>query len=128
LNVAMNEVFEVLGELVDLRALLADDHADLGRMNLHDDFLAGPLDADLRNARPLELLLDIRADLVILEQQVREVCLAGEPGTCPPGHDPDAEAGRSYLLTHKPLLGAGYSATRPSSTATMMWLKRFLIG
>src|SRR5947209_6950041 len=111
LDAAVREVFEVLGQLLDLGALLADDHADLGRIDLHRDLLARPLDADLRDARARVLLLDVLPDRLVLDQEVREVRLAGVPGTLPPGHDTDAEAGRSHFLAHRRL-----SSWMPTST------------
>src|SRR5262245_23625923 len=47
------QVLEQLGQLVDVRPLLADDHADLGRVDRNDHLLPRPVDADLRDLRPL---------------------------------------------------------------------------
>src|SRR5262249_24111053 len=77
LDPPVGEVFEVLGQLVDLRALLADDHADLRRVNVDDHLLAGPLDLDLGDPRARVFLFDVLADLLVLDEEVREVLLVG---------------------------------------------------
>ena len=51
-DVAMGQVFEFLGQLVDFLPLLADDHADAGGVDVDDDLLARPLDADRGNPGP----------------------------------------------------------------------------
>ena len=45
-DVAMGQVFQFLGELVHLGALLADNHADAAGVDVDDDLFASPFDAD----------------------------------------------------------------------------------
>src|SRR5262249_34899479 len=96
------------GQLVDLLALLADDRADAAGGHDDRDPLAGPLDADVGDRRPLllavllvgQVLLDELPDLGVLDQQLGEVLLVGVPGAPPRPHDARAEPGRPDLLTH----------------------------
>jgi hypothetical protein len=66
LDVPVAQVFEVFRQLIDLLALLADNHADAGRVDEHRHLLARPLDADLANAGAAVALLDELPDLEIL--------------------------------------------------------------
>src|SRR5262249_25305414 len=100
LDVPVAEVFQLLGQLVDLLALLADDHADAGGVDVDDHLLARPLDLDLGDAGVAVAALDEPADLLVLDQQLAEVLLAGVPLAQPVGHDAGAEARRPNLLTH----------------------------
>jgi hypothetical protein len=110
LDVAAGQVLQLARQLVDLGALLADDHADAGRVDEHHHLLARPLDLDLGDLRTGVLPLDVLAELDVLDQQVREVLLAGVPVGLPVGHDAGAKASRSNFLPH---------ANHPSSSATV---------
>src|SRR5262249_49185165 len=101
LDVAVGEVLEVLGELVDFLPLLADDHADAGGVDVNNHLLARPLDLDLRDAGSAVAFLDEIADLAILNQQLSEVLLVGVPVAQPIQHDAGAESGRPYFLPHE---------------------------
>src|SRR5262249_9148373 len=94
------EVLQVVGQLVDLGALLADDDADARRVDEDGHLLAGPLDADLGDAGPGVALLDELPDLGVLDEQLREVRLVGVPAALPIDHDAGAEARRPNLLPH----------------------------
>src|SRR5260370_3052633 len=71
-----------------------------GRVDEDRDLLPRPMDADLGDPRLPIALLDELADLLVLDQKLREVLLAGVPGAQPIDHDPGAEPGRSNLLAH----------------------------
>src|SRR5262245_40537810 len=104
---AMGQVFQLLGQLVNFLTLLANDHAHPGRVNIDDDLLACPLDAHLGDARALprlfEALLDEAADLEVFDKQLCEILLAGKPVASPGEHDARAKAGGAYFLAHKRL-------------------------
>jgi hypothetical protein len=75
-----------------------------------------------------ELVLDVLADLDVLEQVIREVALV-EPVRLPVVDVADAEALRMHLLAHYStlllkLLVTGYSF---GVSATVRWLVRFRI-
>src|SRR5262249_24897728 len=101
LDVPVAQVFQVLGQLVDLLPLLADDHADAGGIDVDHDLLARQLDLDAGDAGPAVLPLDEAAELEILDQQLAEVLLVGIPLAEPVGHDADAKARGSNLLPHR---------------------------
>src|SRR5262249_58183108 len=92
---------ELLGELVDLLALLADDGADLGGEDEDHHLLAGAFDTDARDPRLGVALLDVLADLLVLDQEVREVALVRVPVAEPGDHDPGTEASGSNFLPHE---------------------------
>src|SRR5262245_63764060 len=100
LDVAVGQVLQLVRELIDLLALLADDDADAGRVDVDHDLLARPLDADARDAGVAVAPLDVLADLHVLDQQLGEVLLAGEPAAQPVRHDPGAEPGGPNFLPH----------------------------
>src|SRR5919199_3424411 len=58
LDVPVAQILEVLGQLVDLLALLADDHSHPGRVDEHRHLLARPVDADLGDPRAAVAPLD----------------------------------------------------------------------
>src|SRR5207248_4781590 len=87
LDVAVGQVFQVLGELVYLLPFFADDHADAGRVDEHHHFFAGPLDLDLGNARTAVTLLDELAKPAILDQELGEILFVGIPRAEPRHHD-----------------------------------------
>ena len=94
------QVLEVLGQLVDLPALLADDHADAGRVDEDRHLLARPLDADLGDAGAAVALLDELADLRGPRPAVPRSPACWRTSALPVDHDAGAEAGRSNFLTH----------------------------
>src|SRR5437588_655600 len=102
LDVAVGQGLQLARELIDLLALLADDDADAGRVDVDHDLLARALDLDARDARVPVALLDVAPDLHVLDQQLGEVLLVGVPAAQPIDHDPRAEPGRPYFLPHDP--------------------------
>src|SRR3989442_9040709 len=64
------------------------------------------LDVDARDARVVELVLDVAPDLDVLVQQIG-VVLGGEPARRPRAGRPEPEADRMRLLTHRLFLLPG---------------------
>src|SRR5204863_2376425 len=92
------ELAELLLELLDLRALLADDDPRARGMDVDLRLARGALDLDLRDAGVVEALLQEVPDLRVLVQQLR-VLAAREPARVPVLDDTQAEALRMDLLT-----------------------------
>src|SRR4029077_19101226 len=69
---------ELLLELLDLRALLADHDARSGGVDVDLRLVRGALDVDLRHARVVEALLQEVSDLDVLVEELRILSL-GEP-------------------------------------------------
>src|SRR3954454_21423609 len=101
-------------QLLDVRALLADD--DTGARGIDGDAadLGGPLDHHLRNRRLRRLRHDVLADLEVLEQQPTVVLPFGEPAAVPGTVDLQAKPDRRGFLTHY--------ASSCSRTTTRIWL------
>ena len=78
-HLVLAELGDVLAELLDVRALLADDHARAGGVNGDAALLVRTLDDDLGDAGLLQLLLDELADLDVFVQQAAEVGAVGVP-------------------------------------------------
>ena len=55
-------------ELLDLRAALTDDHTGFRAVDVNTDLLAVSLDFDLGNTCCCELLLQITAEVIVLNQ------------------------------------------------------------
>src|SRR5262249_7494672 len=109
LDMTVGDVLELLRELIDFLPLLADDDSNTGGINENDDLFASPLDANAGNpSSPLlhalvDVLLDVLADIEILDQQIGEFLLARIPGALPIEHDAGAKADWTNFLTHEPL-------------------------
>src|SRR3954466_11527431 len=84
-------------QLLDLRALAADDDARPRREDRDARAVGRALDVDLRDARVVELVLDEAADLHVLVQQVG-VALRREPARRPRPRGAETEADRMRLL------------------------------
>src|SRR5581483_7942437 len=74
---------QLRAQRVDLDAGLADDDAGARRVDVHRDALLVLLDEDVRQTRVRELLVDVLADLHVLEQVVGELLLARVPVRLP---------------------------------------------
>src|SRR5258708_3737338 len=68
-DVGIGELGDLLAQLLDVGALLADHHAGPRRLNGHAAFLVRPLDDDLGDRRLLELLHQLGANLDVFVQQ-----------------------------------------------------------
>src|SRR3984885_9378357 len=91
---------DLLAQLFDVGALLADDHAWAGGVNVDARLLVRALDDDLRNRRLLEALGQRLADLHVLVQQLAVFALAGVPARIPGAVDAEAQPDRIDLLSH----------------------------
>src|SRR5206468_5543068 len=87
-------------ELLDVRALFANDHARTGGIDRHSADLRRTLDHHLGDRRLRQLLHDVLADLQVLEQQPPIVLPFGEPAAVPRAVDLQAEPDRRGFLTH----------------------------
>src|ERR1700676_3414193 len=68
-DIGIGELGDLLAQLLDVGALLADHHARPRRLDGHAALLVRPLDDDLGHRRLLELLHHFLAVLDVLEQQ-----------------------------------------------------------
>src|ERR1700733_8119014 len=91
---------DLLAQLFDIRALLADDHAGAGAGRVDARLLVRPLDDDLRDRRLLETLGQRLADLHVLVQQLAVFALAGVPARIPGAVDAEAQPDRIDFLSH----------------------------
>src|SRR5580698_3448572 len=111
-HVAVGHRRDVLAQLVDIRALLADDHAGARGIDGHAALLVRALDDDARDAGLVQTLFEHLAHADVVMQQPGVVVLAGEPARIPGSVDAEAQPDRIDLLTH-------YAAS-PSSRTTMV--------
>jgi hypothetical protein len=94
------ELGELAPELLDVGALLADQHAGPRRVHGDAALLVRPLDHDLGDARLALLLQDVVADVHVLVQQPAVLGAAGEPAAVPRAVDADAQPDWIDLVTH----------------------------
>ncbi len=87
--------------LLDLLAALADDHTGTGAVQVDGDDVVAALDLDLGNAGAVQGLLEILADLLILDDQVADLLVTGIPTGIPVFDDADAQAVGINFLSHK---------------------------
>ena len=100
LDVLADELRDVRAQRLDLGAVLADDHARTGAVHEQGNDVVGTLDLDLGHARAVEALLDVLADLVVLDDQIADLFISGIPAGVPVFDDADAHAMGIYFLTH----------------------------
>src|SRR6185437_866765 len=100
----LRQLGDLLTQLVDVGALLADHHARTRRVNVDPALLVRPLDDDLRDRRLFEAAHQNFADLHVLVQQLAVLGLVGEPAAVPGAVDAEAQADRIDLLSHRCLL------------------------
>ena len=96
----VRQLGDLLAQLFDVGALLADDHAGTGGVNVDARLLVRTLDDDLRDRRLLEALRQRLADLHVLMQQLAVFALAGEPARIPGAVDAEAQPDRIDFLSH----------------------------
>src|SRR5271163_2200715 len=100
----LGALLHVLLELVDFRALAPDDDAGTRGVNAHHELVGGALDVDRADARALELVFQLFAQLHIFVQQVRIVAI-GIPARLPRLVVAEAKSVRVCFLSHAdPLL------------------------
>src|SRR4051812_8174381 len=93
------EVRELVTQLVDFRALLADHDARTTGVQRHDDLPRLALDHDVRDRRVPETRLEIFAKELVLAQQRRQIT-ARVIARVPVLRDAESEADRMCLLSH----------------------------
>src|SRR5262249_52078687 len=103
-DVGSGDIGDLLAQLVDVGALLADHHARTRRVDRDAALLVRSLDHDARHRRLLQFLVQIIADLDVLMKQLAVFGLAGEPARIPGPVDAETQADRIDLLTHLILL------------------------
>jgi hypothetical protein len=99
-NLAVRHGRQVLAQLVDVRALLADDHAGACGIDGDAALLVRSLDDDPRHAGLVQALLQRTTDLDVLVQQTAVLLAIGEPTGVPGAVDAEAKPDRIDLLTH----------------------------
>ena len=82
-HVGVRHLVDELAQLLDVGALLADDHARTSRVDGDAALLVRTLDHDLRNGGLLQLLHERFADRHVFVHQLGVFALAGEPARSP---------------------------------------------
>src|SRR4029077_18990336 len=103
----LGALLHFLLELVDFRALAADDDAGPRGVNAHDELVGGALDVDGANARALEALFQLAAQLHVFVQQFGVVAVS-IPARLPRLVVAEAESVGVRFLSHsRPLFYCG---------------------
>src|SRR6201996_5782525 len=100
-DVGIGDVGDLLAQLVDVGALLADHDTRTGRVDGDAALLVRTLDHDARHCGLLQFLVQDLADLDVFVQQLAVFGLAGEPAGIPGPVDAETQADRIDLLTHR---------------------------
>src|ERR1700676_3226214 len=123
-DVGIGDVGDLLAQLVDVGALLADHDTGARGVDRHPALLVRTLDHDSRHRRLLQLLVQDLADFDILVQQLAVFVLAGEPTGIPGPVDAETQSDWIDLLTHRSLPRPVKRSPRPdeqrSSAARMV--------
>ena len=107
-----DKLLHALAVLLDLHAALADDHAGAGHVQVNGDDLVAALDLDLGDTGSEQQLLQVHTDLVILDQKIADLLIAGIPTGIPVFDDAHSEAVGINFLSHKTVsLPYSFSAT-----------------
>ena len=96
----LDNLAKLLLELLDACALGADKHTGLGGVNVNHYLVLSALDSDLGDAEGVILLLDVLANLVVLENVFGKVFLICIPLSVPAGDDAHSQSVRIDLLSH----------------------------
>src|SRR5215475_2665872 len=99
MHLAAGHLLQVVAQLLDVGALLADDDAGARRVNGDARLLGRPLDDDAADAGLRQALLQIVPQTQVLVQHAG-IVLVGVPARIPGAVDADAQADRIDLLTH----------------------------
>ncbi len=103
-DVGVGDLRNLLAQLVDVGALLADHDARTGGMNRHAALLVRALDHDARDRRLLQFLHQHGPDADVLVEELRILVLAGEPTGVPGPVNAQTQPDWIDLLTHRSLL------------------------
>src|SRR6202166_4040892 len=118
MHFALGALFHVLLELVDLRAFTADDNARSRGVNTHHQLIGGTLDINGADARALQLLFQLGAQLHVFVQQLGIVAIS-VPAGLPRLVVAQSKSVRVCLLSHSYPLRP---KTRATSRATTLFL------
>jgi len=99
LHLLARKLFQLAPDPISLRTAATDHDARAGGVDVHPHPVAGALDLDLRNARPLHALGQQSTDRDVLFD-VLGVLLIRVPAGLPVGRDTEPKAVRVDLLTH----------------------------
>ena len=97
-DLAVDELLQLVAELVDLSALASDDDAGTGCVDVDAHLVRRALDVDLRDSGVRETLLQIRAKLQIAMKRLG-VVLPGKPAGMPRLVESEPKSVRVDLLT-----------------------------
>src|SRR5262249_45914515 len=100
-DVGRGDVGDLLAQLVDVGALLADHYARTRRMDGGAALVVRALDHDARNGGLLQFLVQDLADLDVLVQQLAVLALSRKPARVPGPVDAETQPDRIDLLTHR---------------------------
>src|SRR5262249_28346280 len=99
-DVLLRDRMQLFAERIDLDAGLADHDPGACGVDVNRDPLLVLADQDVGQPRVRELLVDVLADLDVLEDVPGDLLLAGVPVRLPVLDDADAQAARVDLLAH----------------------------
>src|SRR5690606_22496693 len=99
-HVRRRERAQLLTQLLDVRALLADDDTGTGSVDRYAAQLGGTFDHHLGDRGLRQRLHDELADLEIFQQQTAIVGAFGEPAAVPGAVDLKTQTDRIALVTH----------------------------
>jgi hypothetical protein len=100
-KLAVGQPRHLLAQLLDVGALLADDHARPRGVDRHPALAVRALDHDAADAGLRAFLLDELADLEILVEQLAVFLGVGVPAAVPGAVDLKAQADRIDFVTHQ---------------------------
>ena len=118
------ELFDFSLQLLDALAAAADNHAGLAGEDVDRHASVAALDINAADAGGVELFLKHFAQLVILDEVVREILFLGVPARAPIKDHAYARAMRINFLTHSETSLSYFFSSR----ITLMWLVRRSIG
>src|SRR5579862_281884 len=98
---------DLLGHLLDLRALAPDDDAGPGGEDGDADAVPRALDDDLRHRGELELFLHVTANFEVRVEELGQFLGGGEPARTPVAAQRQTEPDRINFLTHDLLFFRG---------------------
>ena len=101
LDLLADHLFHSQTILLDLLATLANDNTGTGAVQIDGNDVVAALDLDLGNAGTVQSLLEILADLLILDDQVADLLFTGIPTGIPVFDDADPQAMGINFLSHK---------------------------
>ena len=94
----------ILAQILDFGTSLTDDHAGTGAVNVDLHLAVGALDLDLCHAGCVQLVLQIFTDVVIFNDQVADLVLAGVPVGIPVLDNANPQSMGINFLSHSYLL------------------------